>query len=72
MRYFMALTIGVALAVSAPMGSEAFAAKKPNKMCKATLLDGKVSKFKCKKDQKCCFDYLENKGKCMPKNAICL
>lgn len=71
MRYFMALTIGVALAVSAPMGSEAFA-KKPNKMCKATLLDGKVSKFKCKADQKCCFDYLENKGKCMPKNAICL
>jgi len=74
MRFLIALTFGAALAISAPIASDAFAkGKKPaNKMCKATGWDGKVSKFKCKATEKCCFDYLINKGSCLPKDAICL
>lgn len=70
-RYLTLLGCVLALGVAAPMGFDAHA-KKPNKMCKATALDGKQTKWKCKGSEKCCYEVVTNKGKCVPANAICL
>lgn len=70
-RLMVAITLSLAFVL--PMSFEAEAAKKPkNKQCTATQLDGKQSKFKCKADEKCCFDYVVNKGSCVAASAICL
>lgn len=68
--------LGFATVLSLSMVSTSFEAeaksKPKNKQCTATQLDGKQSKFKCKADEKCCFDYIANKGSCVAASAICL
>ena len=67
------LAVTLSLMLVAPASFEAEAAKKPkNKQCMATQLDGKKVSFKCKSDEKCCFDSITNKGNCLPANGICL
>lgn len=68
-----ALAVTLSLAFVSPTSFEVEAAKAAkNKQCAATQLDGKQSKFKCKTDEKCCFDYIANKGSCVAASAICL
>ncbi|MFZ4807734.1 MAG: hypothetical protein ACOYLQ_10790 [Hyphomicrobiaceae bacterium] len=74
LRMFAIFGVAAVLAVSAPVGSDAFAKGKKavSKSCKATGLDGKKVSFKCKSTQICCFDALTNKGSCVDKGGICL
>ncbi len=72
-RWFAIFGCGVALLVIAPIGFHTGAVAKPKGMiCKATGLDGKQSKWACKAGQKCCFDWLNNKGACVAASSICL
>jgi hypothetical protein len=73
LRFIAMLGCAAALAVAAPVGFEAHAAKKPmSKSCKATGLDGKKVKFKCSAKETCCFDPILNKGTCVSAPGICL
>ena len=67
------LAVTLSLAFVAPYSFEAEAAKKPaNKQCVGTALDGKQTKFKCKADEKCCFDVITSTGTCVAASGICL
>jgi hypothetical protein len=73
MRIMFAAAFAAAFAFSFTPGAPAVAAKKPlNKMCMATGLDGKAQSFKCSATEKCCFNYLANKGTCVAATATCL
>jgi len=61
----------VAIAMAAPIGSYSSAEAKAI-ACKASNIMGKQSKWKCKADQKCCYNWVEDKGGCVAKSAICL
>ena len=66
-RVIAALVCGLALTVAAPVGSDAFAAKKkPSaaKMCKTKGPAGKPISWKCAKDQKCCYNAFLGTGSC--------
>lgn len=69
---YLALLGAFALALSVPAGFEAEAKGKKNKLCMATALDGKKMSFKCKAAEKCCYDWLANKGNCVPAGQVCL
>lgn len=59
-----------AFAVAAPMGFQAEARK--HKRCVAKTMEGKKVTWSCKAAQKCCLNWLENKGMCVGANDICL
>ena len=40
--------------------------------CAATGMDGKKISWKCKATQKCCLNWLMNKGGCVAASDICL
>lgn len=71
----LAFVAGGALAPVAEAGSHY-----KHKLCKATTLDGKPVTFKCKADQKCCYNKLLNEKSCgskkgplgLGKNMLCL
>jgi hypothetical protein len=66
-----AVTLSVSLL--APSGFEAEAAKKAkNKQCVGTSLTGAKTTFKCKADEKCCYDAVTNTGTCVAASGICL
>jgi hypothetical protein len=58
-----------AFALAAPMGHEAAAKKR--KACTATAMDGKQTKWRCKANQKCCYDWFAGKGTCVGASEIC-
>jgi hypothetical protein len=66
------LVVGCALGfmLAAPAGFEAAAAK--GKACVASTMDGKKTKWQCRTGQKCCFNWLMNKGGCVAASEICL
>ena len=67
------LAVTLSLVFMSPASFEAEAAKKPkNKQCVGTALDGKQTKFKCKADEKCCFDVITSTGTCVAASGICL
>jgi hypothetical protein len=72
-RMLAAAAVTLALAFAPSFVGDAGAAKKKpmNKMCMAKGLDGKAQSFKCKADEKCCFDYGANKGNCIAASAVC-
>lgn len=75
MRILAALGVSFAMALSAiaVTTTDAEAAKKPkNKQCIGTALDGKQTKFKCKANEKCCYDAVTKTGTCTPPGGICL
>lgn len=41
-----------------------------HKLCKATTLEGKPITFKCKANQKCCYNKLLNEKSCGSKDGI--
>ena len=68
-----ALAVTLSLMVISPASFEAEAAKKPkNKQCMGTSLAGAQTKFKCKADEKCCYDAVTNTGTCVAASGICL
>lgn len=72
-RWLMAFGCVFALALSAPMGGEATAAKRASgKACTSTGMDGKATKWRCKAAEKCCFDWLSSKGTCVPASGVCM
>jgi hypothetical protein len=73
-RWMMALGVGVALAMSAPVGMGEAAAKKKvtHNQCTYKNLAGQSQTWKCKLDEKCCFDGFLAKGTCLPKSGVCL
>ncbi len=70
-RHIALLGCALALAMAVPAGFQA-EAKGKNKLCAATALDGKQTKWKCKGAEKCCYELLTNKGKCVPAGQLCL
>ena len=72
-RMFVIFGCVLAFGLATPMGFEAAAAKKRgHKMCASSAMDGKQTKWRCKASQKCCFDWMANKGACVGANDICL
>ena len=72
-RYLTLFGCALSMALAVPAGFEAEAkGKKKNKLCMATAMDGKQTKWKCKAAEKCCYDWLMNKGTCAPAGQVCL
>lgn len=69
-RWFILFACAFAFTAAAPMGFEAHA--KRAKTCKATMMDGKQTKWRCKAGTKCCYNWLQGKGACIGANDICL
>ena len=70
-RWIVLLGCVFALALSVPIGTEAYAAKR-SKSCVATGMDGKQTKWRCRALEKCCYDWWSGKGRCVPASAMCL
>jgi hypothetical protein len=62
----------LAFALAAPAGFDAAAAKMKGVACAASAMDGKKVKWQCRASQKCCFNWLANKGGCVAASEICL
>jgi hypothetical protein len=61
-----------ALILAAPTGFDAHAQKKAKSIaCAAKTMEGKQTKWRCKAGQKCCFNWLANKGGCVAASDIC-
>lgn len=71
MTRFAMLGLLAAFALAAPLGMDAAHAKKAV-ACAAKTMEGKQTKWKCKADQKCCFNWLQAKGGCVAKSDVCL
>lgn len=71
MKTWFPVLLALGLVAGLPVGS-ADAKGKKNKLCVATQIDGKKQTFKCKSTEKCCFDYVVNKGACKPATSLCL
>jgi hypothetical protein len=63
-RWFVVFGCAFALALAAPVGSDAEAQKAKGKACVAKSMDGKQTKWRCKASEKCCYDWLSSKGTC--------
>lgn len=73
MRWILAIAAAAALSFAIPSGMEAVAAKKPmNKLCAGQTLGGAKVTFKCKADEKCCFDAVMGSGTCVAATGVCL
>lgn len=73
LRLLAVFGCAAAIALAAPAGFEAHAAKKAaSKSCKATGLDGKKVSFKCAATETCCFNPVLNMGSCVAKPGVCL
>lgn len=71
-RWIVLFACAFAFIAAAPMGFEAQAKKRGAKMCAATMMDGKQTKWRCKAKMKCCYDWIGGKGACIGANDICL
>jgi hypothetical protein len=68
------MVIGVALALAflvAPITSSTDALAKGSR-CAVKNMEGKRITWRCRAGQKCCFDWLANKGACVAASEICL
>lgn len=73
MRWVLAIAFAAAVSFAVPMSMDAAAAKKPkNKLCMGTSLAGAKVNFKCKSDEKCCFDAVLSTGNCVAASGVCL
>lgn len=67
------IAFALALACASVSFTGAADAGYKHKLCKATTLTGKKVTFKCKADQRCCYNKLLNKGTCGSKKLpLCL
>jgi hypothetical protein len=72
LRWVAIFGCAFALAITASMGFEAEAAKGRSKQCVAAGMSAAKTKWKCKAAEKCCFDWIANKGTCVPASGVCL
>ena len=70
MKYCMIVALALAY-VLASLASSTDALAKGSR-CAVKNMDGKRITWSCKAGQKCCFDWLANKGACVAKSEICL
>ena len=70
-RWIVVFACALAFVLAAPAGFDAAAAKKKAGACVATAMDGKTIKWQCKASQKCCFNWMANKGGCVAASEIC-
>jgi hypothetical protein len=70
-RSVMFLAAAVALTFAAPIVSSSGAFAKGSR-CAAKTMSGKRIVWSCRAGQKCCFDWLANKGACVKASEICL
>ena len=70
-RALIHLGVAVALALAAPIAISTGAFAKGSR-CAVKNIDGKKITWRCKAGQKCCFDWLANKGACVAASEICL
>jgi len=68
-RWFVVFGLVFACVLAAPPGVESAAAK--SKICKATAMDGKQTKWRCNANQKCCNGLLSGQT-CIGSSDICL
>ena len=68
-RWISVFACTLAFVLAAPVGE---AAAKKAKSCAATGMDGKKISWKCKASQKCCLNWMSNKGGCVAASDICL
>jgi hypothetical protein len=56
------------------MGNDADARKRRGSAssCVMSGMDGKQTKWRCGRGQKCCYDWFMSKGTCVPRDQICL
>jgi hypothetical protein len=67
----IALATALSLAAAAPFASTVEAGGHyKHKLCKATTLEGKSISFKCKIDEKCCYNKLLNEKNCGSKDGV--
>ena len=70
-----AMSATLALAFTLTVSGEAEASKKKAapkaKLCSATTIDNKKVSFRCKANEKCCYDGLMAKGNCVPPGQVC-
>jgi len=72
MKRCMILGVAIVLAfVVAPMTSSTDALARGSR-CAVKNMDGKKITWRCRAGQKCCFDWLANKGACVAASEICL
>ena len=72
-RMLSVVSCALALLFLASLAFGPVEAAAPKKfMCQVTGWDGKKLKWACKADQKCCYDWVANKGACIASSAICL
>ena len=69
-RWLVLFGCAFALALAAPIGSDAEAKKARGKACVAKGMDGKQTKWQCKSGEKCCYDWLSSKGTCS--SSMCM
>ncbi len=70
-RWLALFSCALALGLMAPIAPNSAEAK--SMKCKWTgMLTGKTTKWACKSGTKCCFNWIENKGGCVPASSICL
>ena len=80
MRWISALALAAAIGLVMSMAiatdadaQKAKASKFKNKMCTGTeLVSQKKVSFKCKAEEKCCFDAVLGKGNCVAAGGVCL
>jgi hypothetical protein len=70
-RWIALFTFALVLALPVGFGAEA-AMRHKGGMCIAKSIDGKQTKWRCHRDQKCCFDALSNTGTCVGVGEPCL
>jgi hypothetical protein len=69
-RLVMLLAVAVAI-FAAPIASSSGAYARGYR-CAAMTMSGKRIVWSCRAGQKCCFDWLANKGACVKASEICL
>jgi hypothetical protein len=72
MARLMVLACTFGLILGTPLSFDAAAAAKKAGACVATGMDGKKATWRCKATQKCCFNWISNKGGCIAASDICL
>lgn len=76
MRRIAVIALGTAVALGLSMSTsfeaDAQGKKFKNKQCTATTVAGAKTSWKCKAEEKCCFDFIQQKGNCVAASAVCL
>lgn len=71
-KFLLGVAATFALALTLPLGSQAEAHKYRNKLCTAKPHFHSPISWKCKAAQKCCYDWVLRRGKCIAGADRCI